>query len=114
MPQPTLQDHPTDIASLSHWESVWQRAGRAPGFSALNYYDFRLARMFQPLVPPGARVVEIGCGGSRWIKYFAGKLQRETWGIDYSPEGLAITEKDNAGNPLVHLVAGDFFAHAPP
>jgi SAM-dependent methyltransferase len=104
-----VENSPTDIASVSHWESVWKKTGTVRGFSTLNYYDFRLSKLFQSLTAPGSRVLEIGCGGSRWIGYFDRMMRCETWGIDYSPEGLAIAEKSNSGRQRVRLVAGDFF-----
>jgi SAM-dependent methyltransferase len=107
-----MEKFPTDIASVSHWESVWKKTGSVRGFSTLNYYDFRLSKLFQSLIAPGSRVIEIGCGGSRWIEYFDRVMRCETWGIDYSAEGLAITERSNSGRPRVRLVAGDFFAQS--
>jgi SAM-dependent methyltransferase len=104
-----VEKSPTDIASVSHWESVWKKTESVRGFSTLNYYDFRLSKLFQSLVAPGSKVIEIGCGGSRWIGYFDRVMHCETWGIDYSPEGLAITQRSSAGRDSVHLVAGDFF-----
>jgi SAM-dependent methyltransferase len=104
-----VEKSPTDIASVSHWESVWKKTASVRGFSTLNYFDFRLSKLFQSLIAPGSSVIEIGCGGSRWIGYFDRVMRCETWGIDYSAEGLAITERSNSGRPRVRLVAGDFF-----
>jgi SAM-dependent methyltransferase len=98
----------TDIANVSHWEAVWKHTDSVHKFSTLNYYDFRLSRLFQSLVSQDSKVIEIGCGGSRWIGYFDRVMQCETWGIDYSAEGLKITQQDNA-TPNVNLVAGDFW-----
>jgi SAM-dependent methyltransferase len=99
----------TDIATLDHWESVWKKKRSARRVSRWSYYDRRVARLFGSLVGPQSRVLEIGCGGSRWIGFFDREIGCETWGIDYSPEGLRIAEQNNAGRPGVHLVAGDFF-----
>jgi SAM-dependent methyltransferase len=109
MLQRAWEKHPTDIASVSHWESVWKNRASIRAFSTLSYFDFRLSQVFQSVVTPGSRVIEIGCGGSRWMEYLAEVLQCDTWGIDYSADGLRLTEQNNAGNPLIHLVAGDFF-----
>ena len=98
-----------DIARLDHWDSVWKQVNTVRGFSAWNYYDFRLAHLFLAHVRAGARVLEIGCGGSRWIKFFAESAKCETWGIDYSDAGLKITAQNNSGLSNVHLVQGDFF-----
>jgi len=98
-----------DIAKVDHWESVWKRTRSIRRVSPFDYYDFRMATLLRSLLKPGSRAIEIGCGGSRWIEFFANELECETWGIDYSPEGLAITAKENRGSPRVRLVAGDFF-----
>jgi SAM-dependent methyltransferase len=105
----TSENRPTDIASVNHWESVWKHTDSVHKFSSLNYYDFRLSEIFKGLAAPGSKVIEIGCGGSRWISYFDRIAQCEIWGIDYSPEGLQMVEHSNANRPNVHLVRGDFF-----
>ncbi len=104
-----MEHHVNDIASVGHWESVWKNTEFVHGFSTWNYYDFRLSRIFQSLVSPASKVIEIGCGGSRWLGYFDRVLRCETWGIDYSPEGLRLAGQSNADRRNLHLVAGDFF-----
>ncbi len=104
-----LPENATDIAKVDHWESVWKDTGAVPGFSSLNYYDSRLATVFRPLAARGSTVLEIGCGGSRWVGFFARALGCETWGIDYSEEGLRITAQNTADCRNVRLVKGDFF-----
>ena len=44
-------------------------------------------------------MIEIGCGGSRWMGYFAQRLQCDTWGIDYSAEGLRLTGGTTPATP---------------
>jgi SAM-dependent methyltransferase len=103
-------DSSGDIAKLSHWESVWRSTKTVHAFSSYNYYDFRLANLFQSLAGPGSRVLDIGCGGSRWVSFFDRVLHCESWGIDYSPEGLRLAERHSAGRESeVHLIQGDFF-----
>lgn len=100
----------SDIARASYWESVWRGTRSVHPFSTRNYHDFRLAGLFRGLAGPGFRVLEIGCGGSRWIRFFDRGLGCETWGIDYSPAGIELARHSNAGRePALHLVEGDFF-----
>src|SRR5208337_1495906 len=100
----------TDMARTSHWESVWRDTRSVPPFSTRNYYDFRLASLFRTLAGPGSRVLEVGCGGSRWIGFFDRVLGRETWGIDYSPAGLELTRQSNSDRESnLRLIQGDFF-----
>lgn len=100
---------PVDLAKVGYWEKMWKQTHSVREVSRLSYYDFRMSKLLSSLVGPGSRVIEIGCGGSRWIGFLDRVLKCETWGIDYSAEGLAITERSNAGSPSVHLIAGDFF-----
>jgi SAM-dependent methyltransferase len=98
-----------DLAKVEHWENVWKQAKAVREVSRFSYYDFRMAKLLATLVGPGSRAIEIGCGGSRWIGFFAQTLKCETWGIDYSPEGIAITEQSNKGRSGIRLIQGDLF-----
>ncbi|HSS97440.1 MAG TPA: class I SAM-dependent methyltransferase [Terriglobales bacterium] len=109
MSQPIAEKRAIDIAKVDHWETVWKQASSIRQVSSFDYYDVRMAKLFRSLLKQGSRVIEIGCGGSRWMHFFNTDRKCETWGIDYSPEGLAITEKDNRDGPRVRLIAGDFF-----
>jgi SAM-dependent methyltransferase len=100
---------PLDLAKVEHWERVWKCTHPVRSVSRFNYYDFRLAALLRSLIHPGSRVIEIGCGGSRWIRFFSQELNCETWGIDYSQEGLAMTNRSFPNGQNVHLVSGDFF-----
>jgi len=54
--------------------------------------------------------VELGCGGSRWVPYLARTFDCESWGIDYSQEGLRLTEQAcRAEGMQCRLVFGDVF-----
>ena len=103
---------PRDLARVEHWERVWKHTRPIRGVSRFNYYDFRMAALLRSLVNPGARVIEIGCGGSRWIRFFRRALNCETWGIDYSREGLAMTARSIPESQGLYLVRGDFFGQA--
>lgn len=98
-----------DLAKVGHWEDVWKRTRHVRGVSRFNYYDWRMAELLRSLVTPGSRAIEIGCGGSRWLAFLDKALGCETWGIDYSDEGLAITALGNQQSTRVRLVKGDFF-----
>lgn len=42
---------------------------------------------------PGARLIEIGCGGSRWLPYFHRAFGFDIYGIDYTLAGLQLCEQ---------------------
>jgi SAM-dependent methyltransferase len=105
----SLPQETADLARVDYWESVWKRRSALRPVSYLNYHDWRMARLLRFLAAPGMRVLEIGCGGSCWMRFFDRTLGCESWGIDYSPEGLRIAAQDNSGSSRIHLVEGDFF-----
>lgn len=59
---------------------------------------------------PGARLIEIGCGGSRWLPYFHRTFGYEITGIDYSSSGIRLSRLilDKARIPAT-IVQGDLF-----
>jgi SAM-dependent methyltransferase len=99
----------TDLARLEHWESEWKRMASVRSVSRFNYYDSRLRAVFASQVKDQCRVLEVGCGGSKWIPYFDSSLRCETWGIDYSPEGIALTRNQLPELARCRLIRGDFF-----
>ena len=38
---------------------------------------------------PGSRMIEVGCGGSIWLPYFAREQGFEVTGLDYTEQGCA-------------------------
>jgi 2-polyprenyl-3-methyl-5-hydroxy-6-metoxy-1,4-benzoquinol methylase len=40
-------------------------------------------------LPPGARILEVGCARSEWLPYFAQRYQLTVTGLDYSEPGCA-------------------------
>jgi 2-polyprenyl-3-methyl-5-hydroxy-6-metoxy-1,4-benzoquinol methylase len=60
---------------------------------------------------PGSRLIEIGCGGSRWLPYFHRSFGYDVAGMDYSATGLRRSRLilDKAGVPAT-IVEGDLFS----
>jgi len=52
--------------------------------------DFELMKIFEEYLPSkkGLNLVEIGCGGSKWLPYFYHKFGYNIFGIDYSEIGV--------------------------
>jgi SAM-dependent methyltransferase len=55
------------------------------------YFDFELERVFRRWLGygRGQRLLEVGCGSSLWLPYFAKQFGMEVTGLDYSDIGLA-------------------------
>jgi 2-polyprenyl-3-methyl-5-hydroxy-6-metoxy-1,4-benzoquinol methylase len=85
-----------EMTDLSYWESQW-RDKREPGSRHLdvnkrglkNFANRKFHQLFSWVLNErkGGKLIEIGCGGSSWLPYFASYFDMEITGIDYSPTG---------------------------
>lgn len=104
--------HARPITGREYWNTLWQ-GGRSlapidPHRRGPRNYAYRhLHQIFADALgaenPAGKKLIEIGCGGSRWLAYFHRTHGCQISGIDYSPQGCAATQD------LLHRmgIAGD-------
>jgi SAM-dependent methyltransferase len=71
-------------ARQAHWDEVADRLAAWRGMG--GYYHRRLARVLKFLVPPGLRVLEIGCGDGQLL---ASTLPAFGLGVDFSAHMIA-------------------------
>ena len=81
----------------SHWSAVANRDRRSWG----AYYHHRLQLAYCQLVPPGATVLELGCGGGDLL---AALQPAVGVGVDFCPEALATAR---AAHPDLTFVQAD-------
>jgi len=109
-----------DRAGRPYWETVW-RDGAAPSTSDAgaggggNAVDRRFREYFRAVltdaVRPGALLLEVGCGSSRWLPYFAKDFGFDVFGIDYSLSGCFNAKEMLAkAGQRGTVVCGDFFS----
>jgi SAM-dependent methyltransferase len=97
---------PEDLAGTAYWDRVWA-SRRRRSLGRLSYFSHMMGRLFARYTPPGAMVLEIGCGDSAWVPFLAARGCR-VWGIDYSPAGLALVDaRLRASGLSARLVQGD-------
>ena len=84
------EQYNTNLIGVGQWDSQWSLS-RAPRRLRpwRDYLSWRFAQVFREHVKSGDRVLEIGCGGSRFLPYFAKDLGAEVWGLDFAPAGVA-------------------------
>ena len=84
---------------IAHWDSIAR--GYDETTSASRGYHARLQRVFQFLVPPGLRILEIGCGRGGLLA----SLQPSAGvGIDFSP---AMIEEARRRHPDLRFIEAD-------
>lgn len=107
------------ITTPDYWESAWAHTDVPdaidPNDVAPENHFFRMmhtlfARFLGTHYAPGARLIEIGCGGSRWLPYFHRAFGYDVSGIDYTVAGVqlsrSILEKAGVNG---RIVQGDLF-----
>ena len=77
-----------DLTSVEYWERAYVPGSHIQPRPWRSRGDRAIIRLLQrcDIVPRGGKVVEMGCGDSYWLPYFAKRIGLTVAGIDYSPE----------------------------
>jgi SAM-dependent methyltransferase len=84
---------------IAHWDAVAARWEKRAGLG--KYYHRRLARIHRFLVPPGLKVLELGCGSGDLL---AGLAPGAGVGVDFSPVMIATAR---TRHPALAFVCAD-------
>lgn len=89
---------PANIGKLSeknHWEAGFRRVSLPRTIRTTDYNYFRFDKFFRAVAPRGQkRFLEIGCGASAWLVYFAKTLGYSVEGVDYSDAGCELAREN--------------------
>lgn len=110
----------TDKAGASYWEKVWLetdlQARIIPESKNINNYFNHLAHNyfkehFKNIPTQGKAILEVGCGNSVWLPYFAKEYGMQVTGLDYSEYGCGqekkILEREGING---EVICSDFFS----
>lgn len=104
------------LSEKAYWDRQWERRGVKFGLDFRNYSLRRFDGFFRSVLPrtPGLAFLEIGCAGSRWLRYFAEVLGYRVSGIDYSELGCEQAREILRQHGITgEVYCRDFFAEAP-
>lgn len=116
--------HPAgSITTPEYWNDTWRQMTAPkpidPHSSAPENHFYRcihahLSRWLGMPCAQGAKLIEIGCGGSRWLPYFYREFGYEVSGIEYTSAGIQLASAvlQQAGVPGT-LEQGDLFEPPP-
>ena len=107
------------ITTSDYWEYIWTHIDTPYPINPIsdlpeNHYYQVMHRHFVNALgercADGARLIEIGCGGSSWLPYFNREFRFEVSGIDYTEAGTKLSKSilDKAG-VAGDIVQGDLF-----
>lgn len=103
-----------------YWDRYWRdwntvKPGIDPRAGGLRNYVYRhlhnvITEAIAPAKREGARLIEIGCGGSRWLPYFASEHGYKVAGLDYSDVGVEASREILMQSGVEgDIVKGDLF-----
>ena len=81
----------TKLSAKQFWDNSYggQAGNKSYPNPLLHRFHFGLDRIFRKYLPKkeGLHLIEMGCGGSIWLPYFAKEFGYKVSGIDYSEKG---------------------------
>ncbi len=106
-----------NLTDRQWWDEANTRLASRGGYPKphLHLMDCELERVFRRYLGTGLSrsILEVGCGSSRWLPYFAKELGLRASGIDYSPAGIANAKANlERAGVEAELIEGDLFRHA--
>lgn len=83
-----------NLRSLRQWDSLWKSATRPKTFRNAPLFYLQFNSLMKKHVKEGSKLLEIGCGGGKFLVYFGQNFNCELFGIDYSPAGYQLAQKN--------------------
>jgi len=106
------------LSTREMWARSYSGRGRTPAYAdpTTRCGTFELVRVFRRYLRngQGRRLVEMGCGGSKYLPWLAREMQFEVEGIDYTNEGCELARSNLAAagvDGTIHCV--DFLSLGP-
>ena len=79
------------LTDIAFWEENWRNDSRPRRLWLYRDFDFETIRLLgSEAGPKGARVLEVGAGGSRVLPYLGKRFGFDIYGSDFSPGGCLL------------------------
>ena len=87
------------ITTRKYWDDLWASNSDSvvidtEGTDIHQWINHKFheyfSKVFKGLATEGQRLLELGCGGSTWLSYFAKEYGFKVTGLDYSEKGCAL------------------------
>ena len=85
-----------ELRSEDEWDQAWKKARLPKTLNTNSLFGFCFDRVMKKHLQMGMKLLEIGCAGGKFLIYFKQKFNCDVFGIDYSPVGCKLAEKNLA------------------
>ena len=106
---------PQALTNVDYWDDEWKDVKLPTRFHHRWKYETHCIHKFlkASLPQPGSTILEVGCGASAWLPYFARELGLDVAGLDYSEIGVRLARENLRLHGVTgRVVHGDVF-HPP-
>ena len=108
----------SEKSSKEMWEAMHESSASSTSYPQPERFrgNFDLVDRFRRFIPDGRgrRLLEMGCGGSKWLPWFAREMGYDVEGVDYSPRGCVNARKGlDAANVTGTVHCVDFLQLGP-
>lgn len=105
------------LSTKDMWEKTYDGASASTSYASpeTRCGTFELVRIFRKYFPPtpGLRLLEMGCGGSKYLPWFARELGYTVEGIDYTQTGCETARRNLAAAGVSGQVHCEDFLNLP-
>lgn len=99
-----------ELRSESEWDSVWKKANLPNTLNRKSLFGFHFDKLMKKHLRKGGKLIEIGCAGGKFLVYFKQEFDCDVYGVDYSPEGCKLAEKNlELANIQGTIICDDIF-----
>ena len=82
------------LRSEKEWDQAWEKARLPKTLNTNSLFGFCFDKVMKKHLQRGAKLLEIGCAGGKYLIYFNQNFDCDVFGIDYSPVGCKLAEKN--------------------
>lgn len=106
----------TKLSEKNFWNQEWKKVALPIRVNKLHYTEYRIAKLLKKICmdDKNIKVLEVGCGCSKWMHYFYSDLgMKNIFGFDYSEIGCKLTRENlklfSDTKAIQNVICGDIF-----
>lgn len=88
--QPQIQN----LRAEHEWSEGWKKSRRPKRLQRHPLFYYQFDKLMKEHINKGSKLLEIGCGGGKFLVYFGQQFNCDVTGIDFSPVGCQLAQEN--------------------